>query len=157
MNADGEKREHSPYGEDWEAQALAKVEEDAAAYVTSFRELHVYKEARQLARDVFAVSRSFPREETYSLTDQIRRASRSVSSNIAEAWGKREYEAHFVAKLSDSLTEAFETQSWLDHALDAGYIDEHRHRTLDATANFVGAMIRNMSAKSASFCGKLPR
>ncbi len=137
--------------------AGAKVEEDLAAYVASFRQLHVYREAMRLAREVFLVSRNFPKEETYSMTDQIRRSSRAISANIAEAWAKREYEPHFISKLSDSLAETYETQAWLDHAVSCDYLTPDQFAVIDPICHFVAAMLRNTSAKSASFCGKLPR
>jgi four helix bundle protein len=79
-------------------------------YVKSFRDLEVYKLSRALAKDVFDGSKTFPKEEMYSLTDQIRRASRSIGGQIAEAWGKRRYERHFVSKLTDADGEQLETQ-----------------------------------------------
>lgn len=86
-------------------------------------DLDVYKRSFDLAMSVFRHSKSFPKEETYSLTDQIRRSSRSVSANITEAWRKRRYEAAFVSKLSDAETEAAETQTWLQYAVSCGYLD----------------------------------
>jgi four helix bundle protein len=86
-------------------------------------ELEVYKKAFDCAMNVFERSKSFPKEETYSLTDQIRRSSRSVCANLAEAWRKRRYEAAFIAKLSDSESEAAETQVWLEFAVKCGYLD----------------------------------
>jgi len=84
-------------------------------------ELDVYKLAMEMSRDVFQLSKSFPREETYSLTDQIRRASRSVSAQVAEAWRRRKYEAVFVNKLNEAEGETAETQTWLEHAVQCGY------------------------------------
>ena len=84
----------------------------------SFRDLKVYQAAREAARLVFEYSKSFPPEERYSLTDQIRRSSRAVKAMIAEAWGRRRYKAVFVNKLDEALGEATETQSWLDDAQD---------------------------------------
>jgi len=84
--------------------------------IESFRDLEVYKKAFALQQDIFELTKSFPKEELYSLTDQIRRSSRSVGSNIAEAWQKRRYIQHFVSKLSDSDGEQAETQHWLDTA-----------------------------------------
>src|SRR6476469_7933628 len=81
--------------------------------IQSHRELEVYQKGFDAAMQIFALSKKFPKEETYSLTDQIRRSSRSVSANIAEAWRKRRYQAAFVAKLSDAESEAAETQVWL--------------------------------------------
>ncbi len=98
--------------------------------VKDYRELKVYQLAFESAMTVFEMTRAFPREETYSLTDQIRRSSRSVCSNIAEAWRKRRYPASFVSKLSDADTEAAETQVWLDFALRCNYINEKTHAEL---------------------------
>ena len=82
-------------------------------YAKSFRELEVYKLSRELAGEIFQISKSFPKEETYSLTDQIRRSSRSIGAQIAEAWAKRRYEKHFISKLTDADGEQQETQHWL--------------------------------------------
>ena len=92
------------------------------AKITTHFELDVYKKAFEAAMRIFRVSKAFPKEETYSLTDQIRRSSRSVCANLAEAWRKRRYEAAFVAKLSDSEAEAAETQSWLQFAVECEYL-----------------------------------
>jgi four helix bundle protein len=89
-------------------------------------ELEVCRKAFAVAMQLFDVSKAFPKEETYSLTDQIRRSSRSVCANLAEAWRKRRYEAAFVAKLSDSESEAAETQVWLEFAVKCGYVDRER-------------------------------
>jgi four helix bundle protein len=86
-------------------------------------ELEVYKKAFAVAMDIFRLSKTFPKEETYSLTDQIRRSSRSVCANIAEAWRKRRYEAAFIAKLSDCESEAAETEVWLQFAVECGYLE----------------------------------
>src|SRR5579862_3567656 len=85
-------------------------------------ELDVYKKAFEAAMAVFEMSRSFPKEETYSLTDQVRRSSRSVCANLAEAWRKRRYEGASICKLSDSESEAAETQVWLEFAVKCGYL-----------------------------------
>ena len=84
-------------------------------------ELDVYKLAMEMSREVFQISKTFPKEETYSLTDQIRRSSRSVSAQLAEAWRRRKYEAVFVNKLNEAEGEAAETQTWLEHAVQCGY------------------------------------
>jgi four helix bundle protein len=81
-------------------------------YAKSFKELRVYQKAREVSQTVFRLSKVFPKEETYSLTDQMRRAARSVGAQIAEAWGKRRYEKHFVSKLTDADAEQMETQHW---------------------------------------------
>ena len=83
-------------------------------YVKSFRDLEVYKLAREVSKEIFIISKEFPKEERYSLTDQIRRSSRSVGAQIAEAWGKRRYEMHFISKLTDADAEQLETQHWLE-------------------------------------------
>ncbi len=93
-------------------------------------ELEVYRLAMDAAMRVFEVSKGFPREETYSLTDQVRRSSRSVCANIAEAWRKRRYPAAFVSKLSDSEAEAAETQVWLQFAVKCDYLEAETARTL---------------------------
>lgn len=93
--------------------------------IKSFRELRVYQSAMDLAMEIFRISKSFPPEEKYSLSDQIRRSSRSVCANIGEAWRKRRYKAAFIAKLSDSEAEACETQIWLDFAFRCNFIDKN--------------------------------
>src|SRR5437879_8090665 len=101
--------------------------------VPSHRDLRVYQNAMALATRIFVVSKSFPKEQTYSLTDQIRRSSRSVCANLAEAWRKRRYEAAFISKLSDSETEAAETQVWLEFAVKCGYVNPDHARPLYKT------------------------
>lgn len=95
-----------------------------AERINSYRELRVYKDAFEAAMEIFEITKTFPVEEKYSLIDQIRRSSRSVCSNIGEAWRKRRYTAAFIAKMSDSETEACETQVWLEFSLACKYIDE---------------------------------
>src|SRR5215208_5591388 len=97
--------------------------------ISIHRDLEVYRKAFDAAMQIFDLSKSFPKEETYSLTDQIRRSSRSVCANLAEAWRKRRYEAAFRSKLSDSESEAAETQVWLEFAVKCGYL-----RREDATS-----------------------
>src|SRR4051795_4513138 len=94
--------------------------------IQSHTELDVYRAAFDAAMQIFQASKAFPKEETYSLTDQIRRSSRSVCANLAEAWRKRRYTAAFVAKLSDSESEAAETQVWLQFTVEGGYLDRDR-------------------------------
>ncbi len=91
--------------------------------IRSFLDLTAYQRAHSMAMQIFELSKAFPNEERYSLTDQIRRSSRSVATNIAEAWGKRRYPAAFVNKLTDSEAECFETQAWLRFAIDCKYLD----------------------------------
>lgn len=121
-------------------------------YAKSFRDLEVYKLSRELAREIFHISKSFPKEETYSLTDQIRRSSRSVGAQIAEAWAKRKYEKHFTSKLTDADGEQQETQHWLETAYDCDYIDETTLKHLLNRYKSVGKMINGMISKSKLFC-----
>jgi len=98
--------------------------------INSFKDLIVYQKAYKLALEIFEISRGFPIEEKYSLIDQIRRSSRSVSTNIAEAWAKKEYIRSFVSKLTDSLAEEYETEVWIDFSKDCHYISENDHKRL---------------------------
>ena len=120
-------------------------------YVKSFRDLEVYRLSRQLAKDVFEISKSFPKEETYSLTDQVRRSSRSVGGQIAEAWAKRRYERHFVSKLTDADGEQQETQHWFETAFDCNYIDKIILVNFLERYGSVGKMIN----KSHLFCKEI--
>jgi len=95
--------------------------------ILSYRDLRVYQAAIAAAMKIFNITKSFPKEEMYSMTDQMRRASRSVCTNIGEAWRRRRYKAAFIAKLNDSETEATETQVWLELALLSGYITQQFH------------------------------
>jgi four helix bundle protein len=113
--------------------------------IRSHRELDVYKLAFRIAVEVYKLSKSFPKEETYSLTDQIRRSSRSVCANLAEAFRKRKYPKHFISKLSDSEAEAAETQVWLDFALEFNYINQEQFNQLDDSCNKVIGKLVNMS------------
>jgi len=103
--------------------------------VRAHRDLEVYKLAFEAAMQVFHLSKAFPKTETYSLTDQMRRSSRSVCANLAEAWRKRRYEAAFVSKLSDSEAEAGETQTWIEFAVECEYVDRKAARRLYKTNN----------------------
>jgi four helix bundle protein len=120
--------------------------------IRSFRELKVYQLARAEAKRIFDRSRLFPREEQYSLTDQVRRSSRAVGAMLAEAWARRRYVAAFVSKLDDALGEAMETQAWLDHALDCGYLSAEEHAALDAAWQSVGAMLQRVMDRADTFC-----
>jgi four helix bundle protein len=113
--------------------------------IRSHRDLDVYKMAFEAAMKIFELSKSFPKEETFSLTDQIRRSSRSVCSNLAEAFRKRKYPKSFISKLSDSESEAAETQTWLDFALSCLYISESTHKELDDTYDKIIGKLVNMS------------
>jgi four helix bundle protein len=98
--------------------------------IESFKDLIVYQKAYKLAMEVFEISKGFPKEEKYSLTDQIRRSSRSVTSCIAESWSKRRYEKAFISKLTDSLGEENETEVWLDYSKDCNYIADEPYGQL---------------------------
>ena len=98
------------------------------------------------------MTKMFPKEEKFSLTDQIRRSSRSVKSMIAEAWGHRRYPASFVGKPTDGIGEATETQSWLDDSLDCGFINAAQHQDFNAAWQNIGGMHANMIAKADEFC-----
>ena len=125
----------------------------AIFYAKSFKELRVYQKAREVSQMVFRLSRVFPREETYSLTDQFRRAARSVGAQIAEAWGKRRYEKHFVSKLTDADAEQMETQHWVGEALDCGYLSAGDAAQLNSSLDEIGRMLHSMMEKADSFCG----
>ena len=122
------------------------------ARAKNFRELNVYLKTREEVRAIFVLTQAFPKEERFSLTDQIRRSSRAVKSMIAEAWARRRYEAAFVNKLNEAQGEAMETQSWLDDALDCGYIDAVEHKRCDEAWQHIGAMLGRMINESARFC-----
>jgi four helix bundle protein len=124
------------------------------AILMSFRDLDVYKLARKEAQNIFTMTKSFPSEEKYSLTDQIR-SSRAVNAIIAEAWARRRYPASFVNKIDEALGEAMETQAWLDHTLDCGYISRDQHRELNKEWHHVGAMLNRMIERADDFCKSL--
>jgi four helix bundle protein len=115
----------------------------------SHRELEVYQMAFEAAMKIFELSKKFPPEERYSLTDQIRRSSRSVCANLAEAWRKRRYAAAFILKLNDSEAEAIETQTWIEFAVRCGYLDPDTgmqlHQTYDHVLGKLVRMIVNPS------------
>ena len=98
--------------------------------ITRHQDLDVYRKSFEAAMHIFEMSKQFPKEETYSLTDQIRRSSRSVCANLAEAWRKRRYEAAFVSKMNDAEGEAAETQTWLEFAVRCGYLNNEKGRVL---------------------------
>lgn len=124
-------------------------------YAKSFKDLRVYQKAREVSPAVFLLSKSFPKEEAYSLTDQFRRAARSIGAQIAEAWGKRRYEKHFVSKLTDADAEQMETQHWIGEALDCRYISPTDAAQLNTNIEEVGRMLGSMMEKADSFCGPL--
>ena len=125
-------------------------------YAKSFRDLIVYQKAKAVSRKIFELSKSFPKEETYSLTDQMRRSSRSIGAQIAEAWGKRRYKKHFISKLTDSDSEQLETQHWVGDAADCRYITKDQELDLIERLSEIGRMLNSMMKKADKFCGTEP-
>ncbi len=119
--------------------------------INSFMELRVYQDACALDLAVFQISRTFPKEEMYSLTDQVRRSSRSIGANLSEAWAKRRYPAHFVSKLTDSDRELQETRHWLGRAKAYGYLADSMLVSLNARCDRVGGQLGRMIAHPEQF------
>ena len=115
--------------------------------IRKHKDLRVFQLSFKAGMQIFEFTKTFPKEERYSLTDQIRRSSRSVSGNIAEAWRKRKYPKSFVSKLSDSEAEAAETQVWLDYALRCNYLAKDEYNFLYDKYEHIIAMLINMSTK----------
>jgi four helix bundle protein len=130
---------------------MAKLE-----YAVSFRDLIVYRKARELSLAIFRLTKKFPKEETYSLTDQIRRSSRSIGAQISEAWAKRRYEKNFLSKLTDSDGEQQETQHWIETALDCEYISPEEANDLLEKCAEIGRLLGRMMAKAEQFCNPAP-
>ena len=120
--------------------------------IRDHRELTVYKNAFEAALEVFQLTRTFPAEERFSLTDQVRRSSRSVGANITEAWRKRRYPLSFVSKLSDADAEAAETTHWLDTAKQCGYVKTEAHQALSARYNHICAQLVTMMGAPEKWC-----
>jgi four helix bundle protein len=118
----------------------------------SFRQLRVYEAARVAAGEVFELSKSFPPEERFSLTDQIRRSSRAVKALVAEAWARRRYKAAFINKIDEALGEAYETQSWLDAALDSAYVSAEQFAAIDQQYDAIGGKLSRMIDRADDFC-----
>jgi four helix bundle protein len=118
------------------------------------QDLEAYRVAYELAMEIFRASKAWPAEERYSLTDQIRRSSRSVCANLSEAWGKRRYIAHFTSKLTDADGENLETQTWLNFVHDCGYLDEQCFVEFLRGSEEVGRLLGGMLAKPETFCLK---
>jgi len=127
-------------------------EERKKKRINSVRELEVYRLALDTAMEIFETSKKFPQEEKYSLTDQIRRSSRSVCVNLSEGWRKRRYKAVFINKLTDAEQEAAETQTWLEFALKCNYISEEIFKRLDERYEHIYAMLNTMERKAETFC-----
>lgn len=124
------------------------------SFVSNYKELEVYKSSRELSWRIFLLSKRFPKEETYSLIDQIRRSSRSVGAQIAEAWGKRPYIKHFLSKLTDADGEQLETQHWIEIARDCGYLTTEEAADLMQRYESIGKMLYAMMKKADQFSVK---
>lgn len=122
------------------------------AHIRHFRELVVYQRAFDAAMKIFAITKSFPADERYSMVDQVRRSSRSVCANLAEGWRKRKYEAVFKNKLTDSMQEASETQCWLEFSIACEYINQETFSRLDGEYEQIIAMLNSMEMNSTKFC-----
>ncbi len=133
---------------------LINKKDEKMEHVNSFKDLEVYKLSQQLAQEIFKLTKKFPKEEMYSLTDQIRRSSRSIGAQIAEAWAKRRYIKHFVSKLTDSDGEQQETQHWIETAFDCDYLSEKQKNDLLIDYTKVGRMLNSMINKADKFCLK---
>jgi four helix bundle protein len=120
--------------------------------IKHFRDLEVYRRAFEAAMKIFQLTKDFPPEEKYSMVDQIRRASRSVCSNLAEAWRKRRYIAVFKNKITDSMQEASETQCWLEFSLACQYIDKGTFDVLDDEYEQIIAMLNSVEMNAEKFC-----
>ena len=118
----------------------------------SFRDMEVYQESFRLQQEIFKMSKKLPAEERYSLTDQIRRSSRSIGANLAESWAKRRYPAHFLSKLTDADGELQETLHWINSALDCSYWSETAARYLSEHAAAVGRLLGSTIKNYESFC-----
>lgn len=121
-------------------------------FANSFRDLEVYKLSHELSKEIFELTKTFPAEERYSLTGQIRRSSRSVGAQVAEAWAKRRYEKHFISKLTDADGEQQETQHRIEVSFDCKYITLDLMKTLLDTCSSIGKMLNSMMIKSDQFC-----
>lgn len=117
-----------------------------------FRDLEAYQFAFSSAMEIFQITKSFPKEEMYSIVDQIRRSSRSVCSNIAEAWRKRKYIAVFKNKMTDAMQEASETETWLEFSLACGYINKETFEKMDNIYERIIGMLNTIDKNAEKFC-----
>lgn len=124
------------------------------AFVRFFFELEVYKLSRILAREIFEISKRFLPNERYSLTDQIRRSSRSIGAQIAEAWAKRRYINHFISKLTDSDAEQYETRHWIDVAVDCKLVSQDEWISVTSKCDEINSKLNAMINKAELFCFK---
>jgi len=125
--------------------------------ILGFRDLKVYQAAFELQQKIFEITKTFPQEERYSLTDQIRRASRSVGANLSEAWQKRRYVAHFTSKLTDSDGEQAETQHWLDTSFACEYISREDHEKMQSKCEEIGRMLGKMLKEPEKWCSSFQK
>ena len=121
-------------------------------HVKSFRELEVYKLAREMAHEIYEETKKFPKEETYSLIDQIRRSSRSIGAQIAEAWAKRGYKKYFISKMTDADGEQQETQHWIEMCIDCHYISHDKGTNWIEHCSSIGRMLNSIISKADMFC-----
>src|SRR5262249_39713387 len=135
-------------------ESTPKTPRSSLPFARSFKELAVYNKARVLTRTVFRISKRFPKEVSFSLTSQWRRAPRSIGAQIAEAWAKRRYPAHFISKLTDADGEQQESQHWTIVAYDDGYISREEAREIGSLALEVGRMLGDMIQNAESFRGE---
>ena len=117
----------------------------------SFRDLRVYQLARAASAEIFLISKSFPRDERFALTDQIRRSARATKAMISEAWARRRYKAVFVNKIDEALGEANETRSWLDDALDCGYLNAEQFEKMEGDWLSIASMLARMIDRASDF------
>jgi len=123
-------------------------------HANSYKELEVYIRSREVAKRILELLTGFPREEKFSLTDQIRRSSRSIGAQIAESWGKRRYENHFILKLTDADAEQYETQHWIEISSENKHITDEEKKELINKCEEIGRMLNSMIYKSSLFCKK---
>jgi len=128
-----------------------------AQEIHSFRELRSYQNAFALQQDIFQISKVWPRDEKFSLTDQVRRSSRSIGANISESWAKRVYPSHFVSKLTDADGELQETSHWIATAFACKYIAEKQHRDFQARIEEIGKSLGRMMSMPEKFVPKVNR
>jgi four helix bundle protein len=124
--------------------------------IRTFKDLIVYQKAFDQAMDIFEITKNFPKIEQYSLTDQIRRSSRSICVNIGEAWRRTRYPAHFLSKLTDADAEATETIIWLDFSLACKYVSRECHKTISSRYDEIGKMLGAMINSPNKFCYENP-
>ncbi len=130
---------------------MSEIRGQSSGAIRHFSDHIVWQKSFDLGRKVFATTKGWPKEEKYALIDQVRRSARSIGANIAEAWGKRRYEAHFISKLSDADAELHETEHWLRFALAHGYITDAELKGMTGLLDEVGRMLGSMMARSHAF------